>query len=419
MVITQRPKGTKDWYADAILQRREIERTLRILCDDYRIQEIETPIFEHSILFQRGVGETTDVVQKEMYTFFDKANRSITLKPEGTASVMRAYLENHLDTTSGLTKLFYFTPAFRYEQPQAGRLRQHHQFGIEYIGTKEALAEVELILFIERFLRTIGLQGFQLHLNSIGERECRERYNTALRAYLKEKEEKLCSLCRQRLEKNPMRVLDCKNEQCQAVLQDAPRTIDFLEEESKQHLDQVQKYLDCFDIPYKIDTQLVRGLDYYTRTVFEWKDAQGLTLCGGGRYDYLLKEIGEKQDIPSVGFGMGIERLLFFLEKQHKTLPVQEQACVYVGPVGQENQLEVYRLVWQLRESGISVETDYLNRSVKAQMKYANKIQATYTILIGTEELERKILKVKQMKTHEEVEVSWDNLVSYLKQEVQ
>ena len=294
-MITQRPKGTQDWYGNNMDRRTRIEALARELCQAYHIQEISTPVFEHTVLFQRGVGETTDVVQKEMYTFEDKGGRSITLKPEGTAGAIRAYLENNLYAESQPTKLFYMTQAFRYEQPQSGRLRQHHQFGVEFIGSKSPLAEVELITLLSEFIRRLGLKGVKLHINSIGCQSCRKTYHEALVGYLSQYEDQLCQTCKERMKKNPLRVIDCKVPSCKEIVKNAPRTIDYLDEECREHFEELCRLLKELEIPYEIDTGIVRGLDYYTKTVFEFINEEGFTLCGGGRYDGLVHELDEKQ----------------------------------------------------------------------------------------------------------------------------
>lgn len=412
-MITQRPKGTQDWYGSNMHKRTLIENLARNLCKVYNIKEVITPVFEHTVLFQRGVGETTDVVQKEMYTFMDKGDRSITLKPEGTAGAIRAYLENNMYAESQPTKLFYVTPAFRYEQPQSGRLRQHHQFGVEFVGSKSPLAEVELISLITTFIQQIGLNNAKLHINSIGCANCRKTYNEALLAYLKQHEEKLCPTCRERMQKNPLRVIDCKVPSCKEIVAHAPRTIEYLDEECREHFEELQSLLKDLNIPYEIDTGIVRGLDYYTKTVFEFVNEEGFTLCGGGRYDNLVHEIDEKQDIPSVGFGMGIERIIYFLDKENVQLEEETSVELYVGILGKEAKAEAYKLVNQLRMAGVVVETDYMDRSVKAQMKYANKIGARNTVIIGADELANRMAVIKNMDNHEQTEVSLDKIADY------
>jgi len=413
-MITQRPKGTQDWYGANMHKRTIIEAVARKLCKAYNIKEIITPAFEHTILFQRSVGETTDVVQKEMYTFEDKGNRSITLKPEGTAGAVRAYLENSLYAESQPTKLFYFTQAFRYENPQSGRYRQHHQFGIEFLGSASPLAEVELITLLTEFMKELGLKGAKLHINSIGCKNCRKTYNEALLTYLRKHEEQLCSTCRERMLKNPLRVIDCKVPSCKVIVKDAPRTIDYLDEECKNHFEELQSLLSDLGIPFEVDTGIVRGLDYYTKTVFEFVDANGFTICGGGRYDDLVHEIDEKQDIPAVGFGFGIERIINQLTAEGVELEPEPEVNIYVGILGKEAKAAAYQLVSKLRNAGVVVETDYMDRSVKAQMKYANKIGAKNTVIIGPDELERNTVKVKNMETGEQTETSLDKIVELL-----
>ncbi len=412
-MITQRPKGTQDWYGSSMYKRTIIEALARKLCKAYNIKEVITPVFEHTVLFQRGVGETTDVVQKEMYTFMDKGDRSITLKPEGTAGAIRAYLENNMYAESQPTKLFYVTPAFRYEQPQSGRLRQHHQFGVEFVGSASPLAEVELITLITTFIKEIGLKDAKLHINSIGCSNCRKIYNDALLAFLKQHEERLCPTCRERMKKNPLRVLDCKVPSCKEIVKDAPRTIDYLDDECKEHFEELQSLLTELDIPYEIDTGIVRGLDYYTKTVFEFVNEEGFTLCGGGRYDNLVHEIDEKQDIPSVGFGMGIERIIYFLEQEGVELEPEPAIELYVGILGKEAKGAAYKIVNTLRNADIVVETDYMDRSVKAQMKYANKIGAKNTVIIGADELANNKANIKNMDTGEQTEVTLDKITEY------
>lgn len=414
-MITQAPRGTQDWYGENMYKRTVIEKIVRNIAKNYNIKEIITPIFEHTVLFQRGVGETTDVVQKEMYTFKDKGDRSITLKPEGTAGAIRAYMEHNMYAESGPTKLFYVTPAFRYEKPQSGRLRQHHQFGVEIIGSGSPMVEVELITLIKKIISELGLKDAKLHINSIGCKNCRKTYNDALLAYLKQHEAKLCPTCRERMQNNPLRVIDCKVDTCKAIVADAPRTIDYLDDECSSHFEELKTILDELGIEYDIDTGIVRGLDYYTKTVFEFVNSEGFTLCGGGRYDNLIHEIDEKHDIPSAGFGMGIERIIYFLEKEGVELPKEPSIDLYVGIVGREAKANAYKIVTDLRDKGIIAETDYMDRSVKAQMKYANKIGALNTIIIGENEINSNSVKIKNMQTGEQTEISLDAVADYLK----
>ena len=411
-MITQAPRGVEDWYGERMHKRAWVEKQARELARTYNMTEIITPIFEHTVLFQRGVGETTDVVQKEMYTFEDKGGRSITLKPEGTAGAMRAYLERNMYANPAPTKLYYVTQAFRYEKPQSGRLRQHHQFGVEFVGSRSPLAEVEVISLAATLIKKLGLKDVKLHINSIGCPNCKKDYNDALLAYLRKHEDALCPTCRERMQKNPMRVIDCKVPECKEIVKDAPRTIDYLDEECRNHFEELKALLTELEIPFEVDTGIVRGLDYYTKTVFEFVNSEGFTLCGGGRYDGLIHEIDEKQDIPSVGFGMGIERILYFLEKEGVELPAMETPDLYVGILGAEAKAKAYKLVNEIRSHGLIVETDYMDRSVKAQMKYANKIGAKKVVIIGADELSKGAANVKDMATGEQTEVSLAELPS-------
>ncbi len=415
-MITQAPRGVQDWYGEEMRKRAIVEKKAREIAATYHMTEIITPMFEHTVLFQRGVGETTDVVQKEMYTFEDKGGRSITLKPEGTAGVMRAYLEHNMYAQPAPAKLYYVTQAFRYEKPQSGRLRQHHQFGVEFVGSSSPLAEVELITLITELIAKLGLSDAKLHINSIGCKNCRKTYNDALLAYLREHESELCPTCRERMQKNPLRVIDCKVDACKKIVEHAPRTIDYLDDECRTHFEELKALLDEMQIQYTVDTGIVRGLDYYTKTVFEFVDSNGFTLCGGGRYDGLIHEIDEKQDIPSVGFGMGIERTLYFMDKEGVEFPPADPVALYVGILGKEARGRAYRLVDSLRRQGFIVETDYMDRSVKAQMKYANKLGAKKTVIIGSQELEENKARIKDMETGEQVEVGLDEIAELLKQ---
>ncbi|MBQ1285429.1 MAG: histidine--tRNA ligase [Lachnospiraceae bacterium] len=412
-MITQAPRGTADWYGDAMAKRERIEEICKRIAASYNIRQIATPVFEHTVLFQRGVGETTDVVQKEMYTFEDRGGRSITLKPEGTAGAVRAYLEHSMFAESGLTKLFYITPAFRYEKPQSGRLRQHHQFGVEYIGSESPLVEVELISLVSRIVKELGLSDIEVHINSIGCANCRKEYNKALLAYLEEHKDKLCKTCLERMERNPLRVIDCKEEGCKEIVANAPKTIDYLDEECRTHFEQLQSLLESLGIPYQIDTGIVRGLDYYTKTVFEFVNKDGFTLCGGGRYDNLVHEIDGKQDIPAAGFGMGLERILYFLELEGVDLGGVNPPDLYLGFMGGV-KARAFQIIDALRKQGISVETDYLDRSIKAQMKYANKINAPYVVILGEDEIASGKVKVKNMADGSEVETSVDSIATVI-----
>lgn len=413
-MITQAPRGTADWYGESMAKREKVEEICKGVAATYNIKQIMTPVFEHTVLFQRGVGETTDVVQKEMYTFEDKGGRSITLKPEGTAGAVRAYLEHSLYAESGLTKLFYITPAFRYEKPQSGRLRQHHQFGVEYLGSESPLVEVELISLVSEIIKQLGLHDIEVHINSIGCPTCRAEYNKALLSYLEGHKDKLCKTCLERMEKNPLRVIDCKEEGCKEIVANAPRTIDFLDEGCKAHFEELKALLEELGISYKVDTGIVRGLDYYTRTVFEFVNKDGFTLCGGGRYDNLVKEIDGKQDIPAAGFGMGLERVLYFLELEGIDFGKVKEPDLYLGFMN-DVKAKAYKVIDSLRKSGLCVETDYLDKSVKAQMKYANKINAPYVVILGENELATGNVKIKNMAEGTEIEAAIDDIASIIK----
>ena len=414
-MITQRPRGTQDWYGSNMHKRTVIEKIARRLCENYNIKEVSTPVFEHTVLFARGVGQTTDVVQKEMYTFDDKGGRSITLKPEGTAGAVRAYLENSLYAESQPIKMFYVTPVFRYENPQSGRLRQHHQFGVEIFGSANPLMEIEVISLLMDFFDELGLTSLNLHINSIGCGECRKVYNKALLSYLDQYKESLCETCKDRMKKNPLRILDCKEKGCENIVKEAPRTLEYLDDECKEHFEQLKKLLDQLKISYQVDTGIVRGLDYYTKTVFEFVNSDGLTICGGGRYDKLIKEIDGKQDVPAIGFGLGIERLI--LEIDAMDIELEEEAAIelYVGILGEEAKASAYKLVKELRNKGHIVETDYMDRSVRAQMKYANKIGAKNTLIIGENEVKSNKANIKNMSKGSQEEVFLDEIADYLK----
>lgn len=413
-MITQAPRGTKDWFGRDMQRRTAIEKKIREIVKTYDIKEISTPVFEHTVLFERGVGETTDVVSKEMYTFTDKGGRSVTLKPEGTAGAVRAYVENGMFSDPAPKKLFYVTPAYRYEKPQSGRLREHHQFGVEIIGSESPLVEAELISLVRSVLNAIGLKDAKLHINSIGCANCRKAYNKKLLEYLSSRQDGLCPVCRQRMQKNPLRVIDCKEPGCKQIIKDAPRTIDFLDEECSRHFESLKGILDDLGIGYEVDSGIVRGLDYYTKTVFEFVNSEGLTLCGGGRYDNLVKEIDGKRDIPSAGFGMGIERLLYFLDREGAELEDEPAVDLYIGAIGGRAATAAFSTVLKLREKGFVVETDYMERSVKAQMKYANRIGARFSVIIGDDELESGNVTLKNMETGENVLIPISKLCDHI-----
>lgn len=397
------PKGTKDVLPQESYKWHYIENIIRKITEEFCIKEIRTPTFEHTELFLRGVGETTDIVNKEMYTFLDKGERSITLKPEGTAGVARAYVENALDNNPQPTKMYYLTPVFRYEKPQAGRLREHHQFGIEYYGTSSAAADVEVICVAKTVFDRLGVDKLKLYINSIGCPECRKVYNKALKDYLGARLNQMCPTCRDRFEKNPLRILDCKEERCKEITKDAPVVLDYLCDDCREHHNAVCNQLTALGVPFEVNPKIVRGLDYYTKTVFELVSdnigAQG-TVCGGGRYNNLIEEVGGKP-CPAVGFGMGLERLILMLEALGLSVGKDNTPDVYIAPICTEGQIFAPVLAMRLRSLGLKVESDILGRSFKAQLKYANKINTKYLILLGDEEMSKKQLNIKDMTSSE------------------
>ena len=410
-------KGTKDIFGDEMRKWLEVEEIIRNLCDDFGFNQIRTPMFEYTDLFARGVGDTTDIVNKEMYSFVDKGENRITLKPESTAAVVRAFLEHSMYADTQPTKLYYISPTFRYERPQAGRQRQFHQFGVEMFGTDSPTADAEIISIGHTLLKRLGIKKVELHINSLGCPDCRKRYNETLKAFLQEKKEHLCPLCQERMEKNPLRVLDCKNPECQSHLQNAPTVLGSLDEECTNHFNKVQALLTAMDIPFSVDPGIVRGLDYYTRTVFEFVSndigAQG-TVCGGGRYDKLVDEIGGKH-VPAVGFGAGMERLIFVRDAENNAPLAPATRDIFIGYRGDAAMMEAFKLVNSLRQVGISAESDHLQRSIKAQMKYANKINARYSMIIGESELEEKSVKLKEMESGDEVTIPLNQFVQVFK----
>ena len=412
------PKGTKDVLPSDSYKWHYIENTARSVAALYNLKEIRTPVFEHTELFLRGVGDTTDIVSKEMYTFLDKGDRSITLKPEGTAGVVRSFIENGLAGSPMPLKMFYITPVFRYERPQAGRLREHHQFGVEIFGGKGADTDAEVILLAKRYLDTLGVKDVRLHLNSIGCRNCRPSYNRALRDYYRPHLGEMCETCRSRFDKNPLRILDCKEEGCIRINRDAPRTEDYLCEECSGHYAQVQSFLDGCGLAYEKDPKLVRGLDYYSKTVFEFVStnigAQG-TVLGGGRYDTLIENLGGPQ-VPAVGFGSGIERVMLVMENTGVPIPREEPLSVYIAGMDGEGRTAAFALAEKLRGAGISADCDHAGRSLKAQFKYAGKSGARYVIVIGGDELAEGVYTVKDMQTSESAKTGQEEIVAYLRE---
>ena len=399
----QAPKGTKDMLPKEAYKWHFIEKKLSRMADEYGFDEIRTPMFESTELFERGVGETTDVVQKEMYTFNDKGGRSITLKAEGTAPAVRAFVESSMYADTQPTKLYYFTPVFRYENVQKGRLRQHHQFGIEIFGSPSPSADAEVISLAMRAFKELGIEGLTLKINSIGHPGCRMEYNKNLKAFLEPHYDDLCELCRDRFHKNPMRILDCKERSCRAIVKDAPRILDHICEDCNAHFEGLKRYLEAMGIPYEVDKGIVRGLDYYSKTVFEIVN-KDTTVCGGGRYDYLIEEIGGPS-MPAVGFGLGLERLLMTLEDEGVVIPDPSRFDIFIASMGDEAALKAAAMAYELREKGLKVEIDHMGKKLKGQMKYANKIGAYYTMILGEDEIAKGTASLKEMETGEQIEV--------------
>ena len=404
----QAPKGTKDMLPQDAYKWHFVENKFREIAKFYGMREIRTPMFEHTDLFSRGVGDTTDIVQKEMYTFNDKGNRSITLKPEGTSPVVRAFIENRLFNEAQPTKLYYAIPCFRYENVQKGRLRQFHQFGTEVFGSKEPSMDAEVIAFAMEFLKSLGLKSLSLNINNLGCPNCRPKYNEALKKFLEENYDDLCGLCQSRFEKNPMRILDCKNKNCGEITKNAPIILDYMCEECDTHFTEVKKYLDALNIPYTVDPGIVRGLDYYTKTIFEILN-DDFTVCGGGRYDRLIEQLGGPE-MPAVGFGLGIERLLLTLQNEGIEIPNEGLYDLYIGARGEDGKLASFKLANALRTRGIKTEINHMGRSLKAEMKYANKIGAKFTVVLGDDELQTGNAKFKRMSDGEQFEVNLNNI---------
>lgn len=414
-MLTQAPKGTQDMLPKDAHRWQSVEADMRRICALAGYREIRTPMFEHTELFQRGVGDATDVVQKEMYTFHDKGNRSITLKPEGTAGVVRALIESHMYADALPAKLFYVScPCFRYEKPQSGRLRQFHQNGVEVFGAKDPSVDAEIIDIARRLLDAFGIAGARLKINSIGCPACRKAYLDKLRAYLEPKLGGLCKTCQERFSRNPLRILDCKEDA--EKLADAPSMLDNLCPECAAHFEKLRAYLDAMGIAYEIDSRIVRGLDYYTKTVFEYViDAPGgeLTVCGGGRYDGLVEELGGPAT-PGVGFGMGVERVLMAQDLCGAAPEAPELYDAFAVTMGDEARLEGVRLVRELREAGLKADLDHAARSMKAQFKYANKLGVRRVLVLAGDELAKGVVKLRDMQTGEETEVPRGEIVARL-----
>lgn len=413
-LITKAIKGTKDVLPGESYKNQYIEATCLGVAENFGYKEMRTPVFEHTELFQRGVGDTTDVVQKEMYTFDDKGGRSITLRPEGTAGAARAFLENGLSNEALPQKICYLTSCYRYEKPQAGRLREFHQFGIECFGATSPLADAEMISLAKQIFDELGVKDLHLELNSIGCPECRAEYHKALKEYFSQYKDKLCDTCNDRLERNPMRILDCKSPVCSEIAKGAPVVLDYLCDECREHFQKVKSYLDAANIEYIVNPQIVRGLDYYTKTVFEFvSDAIGSqgTVCGGGRYDGLLEELGG-QHTPSLGFAMGLERLQLVMEAQGCDFPEPSRPDLFIVAMGEKATLKAVEIAKDMRDEGFSVVYDLNGRSLRAQMKYADKLGAKFNVVIGDNEVENKVVSLKDMATGESSEINLDTFVN-------
>ena len=414
--INRAVKGTNDVLPEESYKWQYIESKMLETASLFGFKEIRVPVFEHTEVFKRSVGDTTDVVQKEMYTFDDKGGRSITLRPELTAGVIRSVIENGLYNQSLPQKVCYIGGCYRYEKPQAGRLREFHQFGVECIGAPAPSADAEVISLADSILRNIGIDNLSLEINSIGCPLCRGEYHKALKAYFESKKDSLCETCKDRLERNPMRILDCKSPVCSSIAKDAPVMIDFLCQDCADHFEEVKASLDEMKIQYTVNPTIVRGLDYYTRTVFEFVSGDigaQATVCGGGRYDGLMEQMGAPAT-ASLGFAMGLERLLLVLSNQQKDIGEKQVCDIYIAPMGQKATVKAMAICDSLRKAGFIALTDICKRGLKAQMRYANKIGARYSIVLGDNELENGSVRLKNMSDSSEKEISLDCIVEAL-----
>lgn len=417
-MLTKAPRGTKDIAPKDAYKWNYVENKFREICSLFGYEEMRTPIFEHTELFKRSVGDTTDIVQKEMYSFTDKGERDITLKPEGTAGVVRAFIENKLYADTQPTKLFYITPCFRYERPQAGRQRQFHQFGIEALGSDKPSLDAEVIALAVQFFNEVGLKDLAVSINSVGCPTCRAEYNAKLKEYLDAKSDVLCETCLDRKDKNPMRVIDCKNPNCKENLNDIPFMVDHICDECKDHFEKLQSYLKEMDINFVVDRSIVRGLDYYKKTAFEIISndiGSQSTVCGGGRYDGLVEQLGGPKGVSGIGFGLGVERLLLTMENNNIEIENPYATDIFIVTIGDEAKTKSFKLLKDLRTNHISAENDHLDRSVKAQFKYSDKINAKFTIVIGDDELANDTATLKNMSTSEQTTIKLSEIVKELK----
>lgn len=406
----QRPKGTQDVVPSEMYKWNTVEGIVKDTASAYGFREIRIPTFEDTALFVRSVGDTTDVVQKEMYSVTAKGDADFTLRPEGTAGTIRALIENGILNEGFPQKVFYVLSCFRHEKPQAGRLREFHQFGVEMAGTKDPRADAEVISLAKSIIDTAGLRGIKLFINSIGCPECRAKYHAALKEYFAGRADELCDTCRGRLEKNPMRILDCKSPVCSEIAEGAPVILDYLCEDCREHFEKLQQYLTAMDIKFEINPKIVRGLDYYTKTVFEFVTtdigAQG-TVCGGGRYDGLIETLSGKP-CPALGFAMGLERLILTMEKQGLDFAAEDTCDIYIASMGEAAFVKAMQMCAELRADGVSAECDVVGRGLKAQMKYADKLGAKFSVVLGDSELESQTAELKNMQTGEKVTLPID-----------
>lgn len=417
------PRGTVDILPEDVKKWQYVEAVIRNICDRFGYKEIRTPMFEHTEVFQRGVGDTTDIVQKEMYTFEDRGGRSITLRPEGTAGVVRAFVQNKMfGLPNQPVKLYYLAEMFRYERPQQGRMRQLHQFGVEVLGSSDPAVDAEVISLAMTVYQELGLKNLKLIINSLGDEESRKRHRENLIHHFKPHIDELCQDCKNRLEQNPLRILDCKTDRDHPAMKSAPSILEFLNEESKAYFEEVKKYLTIMGIPFTVDDRLVRGLDYYNHTAFEiMSEADGFgaitTLTGGGRYNGLSKELGGP-DTPGIGFGMGLERLLMALEAEKVALPIEDRLDCFIVSIGDEAKATAVKLLQDLRLAGIKADKDYQDRKMKAQLRAADRLEAAYVLILGESELEKQVINVKSMATGEQQEVAIQDVVNYLQTQI-
>ena len=421
--MIQKPKGTYDVYGEYGRKILYLEELLKALMEKYNYEYFRTPIFESSNLFHRGVGETTDIVTKETYDFMDRGERPLTLRPEGTASIVRSFIENKMYGNHAMpVKAWYYGPMFRYERPQSGRFREFYQFGVEVFGSEDASVDAEIISIPVNLYKMLGLKGIKVNINTLGDKESREAYRTALIEYFKPHIDELCDDCKERFLKNPLRILDCKIDSSKDIMKSAPKTIDYLNEVSKNHFNKVKEYLNSLNIDYEVNTSLVRGLDYYTHTVFEVEaKVEGFgsqnVLCGGGRYDNLVETL-DGPKTSGVGFAMGLERLMTALDYEKIDLPIINNIDIYVIPMSEEDKNYALNITQDLRLNGFIVDTDYNNRNLKNNFKVADRLQARFIILIGEEERQEDIITIKKNDGHSEYKVLKQDLVDFFDEEL-